>query len=141
MARISKLLAEKVRLSANYRCGYCLAPQNLLPYKIEIDHLYPLGLGGETKEDNLWLCCRECNAHKARKRRITDDLTGKSVTIFNPRTQIWHEHFELSADQTEIIGKTACGRATVANLQMNNIYQRTARAAWVEASLYPSGIK
>jgi hypothetical protein len=59
------------------------------------------------------------------------------VKLFNPRRQSWREHFEFSQDQTEIIGKTACGRATVECLQINNFYQKTARSAWVETGKFP----
>lgn len=141
MARISKVLDQKIRVQSKDRCEYCLAPQNLLPYKLEIDHIYPQALGGETIEDNLWLCCRECNAHKARKHKVTDDLTGTSVILFNPRKDDWTAHFDFSPNKTEIIGKTAGGRATVAELQMNNIYQRTARSAWVDLTLYPAEVE
>lgn len=59
------------------------------------------------------------------------------MKLFNPRKQNWREHFEFSQDKTEIIGKTACGRATVESLQMNNFYQKTARTAWVEIGKFP----
>jgi hypothetical protein len=77
------------------------------------------------------------NAHKARKTEAIDHLTEKIVKLFNPRWQIWNEHFEFSRDNTEIIGKTACGRATVESLQMNNFYQTTARLAWTETKKFP----
>lgn len=137
MAKISLELDKKIRLQARNRCGYCLNPQELIPYKLEIEHIHPKGLGGKPVEENLWLACRECNAHKARKVRALDPLTGKIVKLFNPRKQSWREHFEFSQNSTEIIGKTACGRATVESLQMNNFYQKTARAAWVEAGKFP----
>ncbi|HMV47712.1 MAG TPA: HNH endonuclease signature motif containing protein [Blastocatellia bacterium] len=137
MKRLSRELNERIRRQAKNRCGYCFSPQELLPYKLEIEHIHPKGLGGETIEINLWLACRECNAHKAMKIRSVDRLTRKTVKLFNPRKQNWHEHFDFSQDKTEIIGKTACGRATVETLQMNNFYQKTARAAWVEVGKFP----
>lgn len=137
MAKISRDLDSKIRQQAKNRCGYCLNPQELMPFKLEIEHLYPQALGGESVEENLWLACRECNAHKATKTKARDRLTGKTVKIFNPRKQNWHEHFEFSQDFSEILGKTACGRATVDALQMNNIYQTTARLAWTETSKFP----
>ncbi len=137
MAKISQGVDDKIRQQAKNRCGYCLNPQELIPYKLEIEHIYPKGLGGATVITNLWLACRECNAHKAMKVRSVDGLTGKSVRLFNPRKQNWHEHFEFSQDKTEIIGKTASGRATVESLQMNSFYQKTARAAWVETGKFP----
>jgi HNH endonuclease len=137
MARIKKQLDETIRRQAKNRCGYCLSPQELLPYKLEIEHLIPKSAGGASLKENLWLACRECNAHKAAKTEAIDNLTGKTVKLFNPRHQIWHEHFEFSENNTQIIGKTACGRATVESLQMNNFYQTTARSIWVEINRFP----
>lgn len=139
MARISRDLDAKVRRQAKDRCGYCLSPQEFLPFKLEIEHFHPRALGGDTLEENLWLACRECNAHKARKTKASDSLTGKTTKLFNPRKQNWDRHFEFGGGGSEIIGKTACGRATVACLQMNNIYQTTARLAWSETGRFPPG--
>ena len=137
MTKISRALDHQIRQRAKNRCGYCLSPQALLPYKLELEHIHPKALGGATDEANLWLACRECNLHKAKKVKASDPLTEKQVRLFDPRKQSWNEHFEYSPDQAEIIGKTACGRATVECLQMNNIYQKTARSAWVEAGRFP----
>ena len=111
MTKIKKDLDAKIRREAKNRCGYCLNPQDLMPYKLEIEHLHPQALGGKTTEENLWLACRECNAHKSKKIKAVDNLTGKTVKLFNPRKQIWPEHFEFNQDFSEIIGKTPCGRA------------------------------
>lgn len=137
MAKIKKELEERIRRAAKNRCGYCLNPQELMPYKLEIEHLLPKASGGQTIEENLWLACRECNSHKAKKIKATDNLTGKIVKLFNPRRQVWNKHFKFSEDNTKIIGKTACGRATVESLQINNFYQITARSAWIETSRFP----
>lgn len=137
MSKISRALAEKIRRQANQRCEYCLNLQELIPHKLEIEHLYPKSLGGKTVEENLCLACRECNVHKASKFRALDPLTRKTVRLFNPRKQRWLEHFEWSQDKTEIIGITACGRATVESLQMNSIYQITTRKVWVRVGLFP----
>lgn len=137
MSKISRALDEKIRQQAKHRCGSCLSPQSLTAYKLEIEHLFPQALGGETIEENLWLACSSCNRHKAMKVRAIDLITKKSVRLFNPRSQNWHEHFEFSPDLVEILGSMACGRATVASLQLNNFYQKTARAAWVEDGRFP----
>ncbi|CAN5698876.1 HNH endonuclease signature motif containing protein [soil metagenome] len=136
MAKIKKDLDALIRRQAKNRCGYCLNPQELLPYKLEIEHIFPQSLGGESIEENLWLACRECNAHKAAKTEAIDNLTGKTVKLFNPRTQNWNEHFEFSKNDSQIIGKTPCGRATVESLQINNFYQTTARSIWVEMNKF-----
>jgi len=67
-----------------------------MPYKLEIEHLVPKAAGGEIVEENLWLACRECNAHKAKKIEAIDNLTEKTVKLFNPRRQIWSEHLSLA---------------------------------------------
>jgi hypothetical protein len=137
MAKIKKDLDASIRREAKNRCGYCLNPQELLPYKLEIEHIFPKSLGGKSTEENLWLACRECNAHKAAKTKAIDNLTGKTVKLFNPRKQKWREHLGFSEDNSQIIGKTPCGRATVESLQINNFYQTTARSIWVEMNKFP----
>ncbi len=137
MAKIKKDLDAQIRRQAKNRCGYCLNPQELIPYKLEIEHIYPKSLGGKSIVENLWLACRECNAHKAVKTEAIDNLTGKTIKLFNPRTQNWNEHFEFSKNDSQIIGKTPCGRATVEALQINNFYQTTARSIWVEMNKFP----
>lgn len=86
---------------------------------------------------NIWLACRMCNNFKSDQTVATDYETGKEVTLFNPRRQIWNEHFQWSNDGTRIRGKTECGRATVIALQFNNIVAVTVRRHWVNAGWHP----
>ena len=44
MSEISGELDAKIRLQAKNRCGYCLVPQKLISYKLEIEHIYPRGM-------------------------------------------------------------------------------------------------
>jgi hypothetical protein len=46
-------LDERIRRQAKNRCGYCLNPQELIPYKLEIEQIRPKALGGATVEENL----------------------------------------------------------------------------------------
>ena len=48
-------------------------------------------------------------------------VMGVLTALFNPRTQRWHDHFKWSADGTQVVGLTPCGRATVVALQLNNL--------------------
>ncbi|MEA5469208.1 hypothetical protein VB714_10030 [Spirulina sp. 06S082] len=57
--------------------------------------------------------------------------------MFNSRQQRWSDHFQWSKDGTEIIGLTACGRATVAALQLNNSLAVVVRRNWVRAGWHP----
>lgn len=137
MSEISGDLEAKVRAEARNRCGYCLVPQKLVSYKLEIEHLFPRGLGGAGSESNLWLACRQCNLSKGIKTHGFDTITFRRVKIFNPREQIWSEHFAWSEDKTEIIGKTPCGRAAVSALQLNSDLQRTAKEFWKLTGIFP----
>ncbi len=48
---------------------------------------------------------------------VEDPETGKTVAIFNPRRQVWAEHFRWAGVQ--VVGLTATGRATINALRMN----------------------
>ena len=48
---------------------------------------------------------------------IIDPQTDKTVTIFNPRQQIWNEHFAW--DDVSAVGLTDIGRATIYALSLN----------------------
>lgn len=102
---------RRVRATARNRCGYCLSPQYLVMARLEIEHIVPLSKGGSNDESNLWLACPICNRHKSDKTTAIDPETGKTVTLFNPRIQIWFEHFQWTDDGIRIVGKTPTGRA------------------------------
>lgn len=106
--------------------------------QMQIEHIVPLAQGGTSDEENLWLACAWCNSHKSARTRGADPFTGAETPLFNPRTQIWAEHFRWSDDGTEIIGLTPCGRATVTALRLNNEYIVPARRNWVRAGWQPA---
>jgi hypothetical protein len=66
--------------------------------------------------------------------------TGEKVFLFNPRQQKWADHFVWSEDSTQIIGKTACGRATVNALKLNNALAMIVRQNWIQAGWHPPNI-
>ena len=104
---------------------------------LEIEHLRPIAYGGTDDEENLWLACRNCNGFKYAKTHAIDPQTNEETSLFNPRAQVWNEHFRFSDDKTEIIGKTACGRATVIALRLNFEQAVNARKFWVQAGWFP----
>jgi hypothetical protein len=135
---ISQELREKVKKAAQNRCGYCLAPQKLMMARLEIEHLQPSSKGGTDGEENLWLACPFCNAHKADKVEGLDPFSKDVVKLFNPRLQVWHEHFEWHEDGTKIIGKTIIGRATVSALHLDSDADAIeTRRAWVSVGWWP----
>ena len=137
-AYIAVEIERKVRVDAQNRCGYCLSPQKLVMARLEIEHIMPLSKGGTDDESNLWLACPICNGHKAGKTTATDPVTGKIVKLFNPRTQVWKEHFQWSADGILIIGQTPVGRATIAVLHLDNDPEALeVRSYWVQVGWHP----
>ena len=124
-------IGRRVRQRARHRCGYCLCSETLLGMPMEYDRLIPQAASGTNREENLWLACRRCNVFKGTQTQARDPQSGEQVALFNPRRQLWIDHFAWSEDGTEIMGKTPCGRATVAALMMNNAEIVVARRSWV----------
>jgi hypothetical protein len=104
---------------------------------MELDHLIPTSRGGPTDENNLWLACSVCNEHKGQRMIVEDPETGDSAPIFDPRHQVWSEHFQWTPDGTRVVGLTAIGRAAVAALNLNRPGLVRARARWVSVGWHP----
>ncbi len=137
---ISKALRQRVEKQAGYRCGYCQSAQKYVLGPLEIDHIQPRSQGGRDDESNLWLACRMCNNFKSQQTHAYDPVTRRQVRLFNPRRQKWSRHFVWSEDGTLIIGKTACGRATVLALQLNHPIAVLVRREWVIAGWHPPAL-
>jgi len=135
--KISDDVRTRVRAAAGERCGYCLTPQRYAMQVLEIEHLIPKAGGGTDDEGNLWLACRLCNNAKGTQTHGHDPTTGRRVRLFNPRKQAWHRHFFWSEDGTQVTGRTACGRATVVALNLNNEIALVVRRNWVTAGWHP----
>lgn len=130
-------LRQRVSEQAGYRCGYCLSQQRVTGFPMELDHIFPVSLGGLTVEENLWLACSLCNNHKGNRVRIQDPETGVMVRVFNPRFQSWAEHFSWTDSGLYVLAKTGVGRATVKALQLNRPSLMGARRIWVSAGWHP----
>lgn len=137
IAYISVALRKRVSQQAHHRCGYCLRSEELMGMPMTIEHIIPQALGGPTTEENLWLACPSCNQFKGAQIQAHDPQSDGTVKLFNPRLQVWDEHFAWSTDGTQMIGKTPCGRATVIALQMNNPEIIVTRRLWVSAGWWP----
>jgi hypothetical protein len=135
--RISASTFDAIARDADYQCGYCRAPQIVLPYRLEVEHLLPSSLGGGDESDNLWLSCHKCNKLRSNRLEALDPLTQKLVSIYNPRQQTWNDHFAWGDGGLQIVGRTATGRATVAVLGLNDSFHQAARSVWILAGLHP----
>jgi 5-methylcytosine-specific restriction endonuclease McrA len=139
MAR-SKLppeIQQQVRQRANYLCEYCHASEKWQYVQFTVDHVVPLKLGGEESFANFALACFHCNRYKSALKSAIDTQTDERVSLFNPRTQRWEEHFIWSADCLKILGTTAVGRATVEALKLNRERILAIRAADKRVGRHP----
>lgn len=134
---IGRALREQVARDARHRCGYCLTSARITGAPLEVDHIIPESLGGLTVRENLWLACSMCNDHKGNRIAAVDPRTGEEVRIFDPRRQLWGDHFDWSGEGDVIIGKTPTGRATIAVVRLNRAELVEARRGWVSAGWHP----
>lgn len=111
---ISAQLRREVIDRAGNRCEYCHIHQDDQFFKFEIDHIIATKHGGPTSTENLCLSCPECNAYKGSDIASIDWTYGQRVTpLFNPRRQVWTEHFEIDPATGRINPQTPEGRVTV----------------------------
>lgn len=130
-------LRERVALRSRLRCGYCLTAETITGTALVVDRLIPEALGGAAIEDNLWMACNQCNLHKADRITARDPITDSWVPLFNPRRQVWSEHFAWTPTADYIVGLTPIGRGTVQALQLNRSLLAQVRRGWVKAGWHP----
>ena len=109
-AASSRLRAQIVRRAGN-RCEYCGLSQAGQEAAFHIDHVVPQSDGGPTIADNLALACVSCSLRKWARQAAIDPNTQEEVSILNPRTQVWTEHFRWAGET--IVPLTGIGHATV----------------------------
>jgi hypothetical protein len=125
---------RQVHIRASFRCEYCQTAQRVIGQAMHVEHIIP-NLSDHL--DNLCLSCPSCNLSKAKAIQALDPETKDMISLFNPRTQIWDEHFEWHENGTIVNGKTATGRATLSRMKMNIERIVQARMIWVLAKVHP----
>jgi len=118
-AKIPKRIRAIVAKRAKWRCEYCLSQERFAPQSFTLDHFVPQSKGGDDSIENLVHACQGCNGGKSDKMGMVDLVTREFVPFFNPRTQVWEEHFGWNEDYTHIVALTAIGRVTVLALGLN----------------------
>jgi len=134
---LSVALRQLVRDRAGDRCEYCLSAQAFVMGRLQIDHIQPVVKDGSDGEENLCLACELCNQYKWKQTIALDPQTQEFANLFHPRQQDWNTHFSWSSDGIIILGLTACGRATIGALKLNNTLAVTVRRNWVRAGWHP----
>ena len=110
-------LALKTR--ARFLCEYCLSQEYFSPDPFEVDHIIATSQGGSDTLDNFALSCSGCNGYKSGAISAIDPGTVQRVPLYNPRKDVWSDHFRWHENFTLIIGISPTGRATVEKLKLN----------------------
>jgi hypothetical protein len=111
----------------------------LLPFDWDIigpavEHVIPRKHRGPTTLENLAASCSHCNLHKSSDVAGLDPSTGKLCRLFNPRSDIWVEHFRFRGALA--VGRTATGRTTVYVLDMNDEIHLAIRTKLIAEALF-----
>jgi hypothetical protein len=117
--RVSAAMARAVAERAGHLCEFCQTREDFSASPFCIEHIRPRAVGGPTSLDNLAFACAGCNGHKSDKITAVDPATGDTVSLFNPRKDVWRSHFTWSDDSLLMIGLTSAGRATIVALRLN----------------------
>lgn len=124
---------EFVRHRAEYRCEYCRMPQAATPFiSFHVEHVIARQHLRVVHDDptSLALACDRCNAFKGTNLSTIDPETDARVDVFNPRTDVWSDHFAFSRGR--IVGLTPIGRATVRLLNVNDSRRVELRLHWMQ---------
>ncbi|MEN9612135.1 MAG: hypothetical protein RLZZ628_2949 [Bacteroidota bacterium] len=130
-------IKQTVQQRAQFCCEYCLAQANISADSFVMEHILPVAKGGSNHLDNLAYSCQRCNNHKFTATHALDEVTGTTAPLYNPRDEVWENHFEWSDDFTEILGKSPTGRATVNRLKLNRVNLVNLRRILVKLGLHP----
>ncbi|MGG6296437.1 HNH endonuclease [Leptolyngbya sp. AN02str] len=123
-------------------CEYCHSSEEASAARFEIDHIQPRSLGGPDTFENLALACQRCNSYRYNFTEGTDPESQSIVLLFNPRLDVWNEHFAWEQGGLLIRGKTTIGRATCDRLDLNDQAHNDnaivrARHFWIQGGWHP----
>ena len=133
--RLPNSLRRDVADRACFRCEYCLVQEEDLFLPFEVDHIISRKHGGGNEFGNLAFACPHCNQYKGSDLTTFLDAYDDIVSLFNPRKDIWSEHFSVS--EGEIIPLTRIGAATVKLLQFNGPERLLHRQILMRSGHYP----
>jgi hypothetical protein len=120
-------LKAEVRQRAAFRCEYRHFPEQFAELRFQLGHIIPEQDRGPTVLRNVAWSCLRCNKRKGPNLSGMDPQTSRMVRLFNPRDDVWRDHFTWHGPR--LIGLTPIGRATVAVLQCNHPDAMLAREA------------
>ncbi|GAB5493804.1 MAG: hypothetical protein Phog2KO_40190 [Phototrophicaceae bacterium] len=111
-------IRKQVRQRANGYCEYCQQIEYATGFSYHVDHIIAKKHLGTNDLDNLAWSCFDCNVFKGTDIASYDLDTGELIALYNPRIQLWEDHF--AKNDLIIIGKTPIGRVTARILKFNH---------------------
>lgn len=135
MTSVPESVRLQVRQRANNRCEYCRKPDSVSTVPFHVDHIISRKHGGSSALDNLAWACFECNIAKGTDIASFDHDTKQLASYYNPRQQIWSDHF--TTDGPTILGITPSGRVTVRLLLLNSMDSIPTRLDLIAVQLWP----
>lgn len=118
---MSRYISPKNRLfvqkRASFCCEYCLVPEIFSFIGYELDHIISKKHGGGNETENLAWSCAFCNYRKGTDIGTVLLLSMRLVRFFNPRTDKWNEHFEVSG--ALVLPKTDIAEGTIKIFHFN----------------------
>ena len=117
--KIPAALRREVIKVAKGFCEYCRSDSDFSESPFDVEHIVPISQNGKTEIENLALSCHGCNLYKSNRTESYDVASERVSRLFNPRKDIWNEHFGWAENYSIVIGLTPIGRATVETLKLN----------------------
>lgn len=135
MSDISARLRDEVVLLAGNRSEYRGLWQVGQKAAFHVDQVLPRVAGGPTEVGNFALAFVSCSLRKWPRRSAPDPATHEAVPLFNPRGQVWEDHFRW--DGAMVMPLTPTGRATAEALAMNRPLAVSIRLEEAERGRHP----
>jgi hypothetical protein len=133
---VSEELRRLVVNRAQNLCEYCLIHESDTFFGCQIDHIVSLKHSGLTEAINLAYACSFCNRNKGSDIASLSGVTGELVRFFNPRTDLWSEHFRLQGGLIDSL--TSIGDVTARILKFNESERVLERKTLIAIGRYPS---
>lgn len=131
--QISSSIRKKIIERAAHQCEYCLVHEDDFYLSGEVDHIRPIKHGGEHILLNLAYSCIHCNRNKGYDEAIVHN--GHAVRLYNPRIDLWTDHFELI--NVTIVPKTDIAEVTILVLKINAEERIRERIVFKKEGTYP----
>lgn len=132
---LSDDLRQAVATRANFLCEYCLIHEDDTVYGCQVDHIISLKHGGITALENLAYACAFCNRSKGSDIGSILWPSQEFTRFYNPRTDLWKEHFKL--DGAIIRPISNIGKVTAQILSFNHVDRVLERQTLIAIRRYP----